>query len=85
MLKNCSGFDIMNMFSKKSMTAMAKRETTFNEDERKTVDNFIKNFKKLLGEVKPEDLLKEVKKSLRNVPKILWNSIELDIDEDERH
>lgn len=79
------GFDIMNMFSKKSMTAMAKREATFNENERKTVDNFIKSFKKHLGEVKPEDLLKEVKKSLRNVPKILWNSIGLDIDEDERH
>ena len=79
------GFNIMNMFSKKSMEAMKKREATFNEGERKTVDSFIKSLQKHLSNVKPEDLIKDVKKSLCDVPKIIWNTVGLDIDEDERH
>lgn len=79
------GFNLMNMFSKKSLEAMAKREAMFNDDERRTVDNLVKNFGKQLVDVKKGNLVREVKNKLLDVPKALYQSIQIDIDETEVH
>lgn len=79
------GFNLMDMFSKKSMEAMAKREAMFNDEERHMVNNLIKHFGNQLFDVTKEDLIKEVKNKLLDVPKALYTTVQIDIDETEVH
>lgn len=79
------GFNLMNMFSPKSLRAMKQREEMFTDGERRTFDSIINGFVKQFKDTKPEDLIKEVKRSLVKVPSTLWEQIQLDIDETEVH